>query len=193
MECQYIDGWVQDCSVFSALAMEIVQSSTKPTISPSCLGILITLCHIAVDLCQCLLWPLSQICTIDTNHYRTRQYFGSSWLFPIFYQAFLSGICYVKLMINIDFSTIFWSVPSHIFYLNIYFLATNNEQRIQHIPLWPPCLWQDPTDSGAACLSVCSTRVQWVLWPAANPAWNSAGVRLWPWPTPHMIEIGPKP
>ena len=28
----YIDGLVQDCSISSALAMEIVQSSTKPSI-----------------------------------------------------------------------------------------------------------------------------------------------------------------
>ena len=30
----YIDGSVQDCSIFSALAMEILQSCTKPSISP---------------------------------------------------------------------------------------------------------------------------------------------------------------
>ena len=28
----YIDGLVQDCSIFSALAMEILQSCTKPSI-----------------------------------------------------------------------------------------------------------------------------------------------------------------
>ena len=35
---EYIDGLVQDCSNSSALAMELLQSYTKPSISDCCGG-----------------------------------------------------------------------------------------------------------------------------------------------------------
>ena len=54
LRCVHIDGLVQDCSISSALAMEILQSCTKPS-------------TIALDRC----WPLIKdwaACTIMQGH-----------------------------------------------------------------------------------------------------------------------------